>query len=71
MRFEVDVTGEEINALFDEGEVDLEAARDLPCHTGVRLLGGTSSALGRVTADGGHAAADFRGRTAWAWHRWR
>ena len=68
---EVDVTGEEINALFDEGEVDLEAARDLPCHTGVRLLGGTSSALGRVTADkrvqlvrGDREVFGLRGRSA-------
>ena len=27
------------------------AARDLPCHTGVVLLGGNASALGRVTPD--------------------
>ena len=37
--------------LVDEGEVDLEAARNLPCHTGVRLLGGSSHALGRVNAE--------------------
>src|SRR5690349_19629503 len=47
---EIDVSGEEVDALFAEGEIDLEAARDLPCHTGVRLLGGNSHALGRVNA---------------------
>jgi PhoH-like ATPase len=30
---------------------DVEAARELPCHTGLRLLGGGSSALGRVMPD--------------------
>ena len=38
-----------IDTLFSDGVVDLDAARELPCHTGVRLLGhGSSSALGRV-----------------------
>ena len=36
--------------LFSEGVVDLDEARELPCHTGIRLLGGSSSALGRVNA---------------------
>ena len=31
------------------GTLDLDQARDLPCHTGVVLLSGKSSALGRVT----------------------
>ncbi|MGU3431853.1 PhoH family protein [Actinomycetes bacterium M1A6_2h] len=48
---EVDVTRQTVDALFAEGILDIEQARELPCHTGVRLLGGTSSALGRVTAD--------------------
>lgn len=48
---ELDVAAEEIDTLFAEGELDLAAARDLPCHTGIRLLGGSSSALGRVNAD--------------------
>jgi PhoH-like ATPase len=48
---ELDVTTNLINALYAEGVVDLDEARELPCHTGVRLLGGTSSALGRVRAD--------------------
>lgn len=48
---EVDVASTQIDTLFSEGSVDIEDARELPCHTGLRLLGGSSSALGRVTAD--------------------
>ncbi len=43
---EIDVAGEEIDALFAEGEIDLESARDLPCHTGIRLLGSELSRAG-------------------------
>ena len=46
---ELQVTPAEIASLYEHGFVDLEAARDLPCHTGVVLLGGKSSALARVT----------------------
>ncbi len=67
---EIDVAPEEIDALFNDGEIDLAAARDLPCHTGVRLLGG-SSALGRVNADkrvqlvrGDREVFGLRGRSA-------
>ncbi|OZC50377.1 ribonuclease [Rhodococcus sp. RS1C4] len=48
---ELDVQASDIDRLFAEGVIDLDGARDMPCHTGVRLLGGRSSALGRVTAD--------------------
>lgn len=48
---ELDVASGVIDQLFAEGVVDLDEARELPCHTGVRLLGGRSSALGRVTPD--------------------
>ncbi|BAH54169.1 PhoH family protein [Rhodococcus opacus] len=48
---EMDVASSSIDELFSEGVVDLEEARELPCHTGIRLLGGSSSALGRVNAD--------------------
>jgi len=41
----------DVDALFSHGVLDLDQARDLPCHTGVRLLAGTQSALGRVTAN--------------------
>ncbi|MFD1811361.1 PhoH family protein [Rhodococcus gannanensis] len=48
---ELDVASEQIDQLFGDGVIDLEQARELPCHTGIRLLGGRSSALGRVTPD--------------------
>ncbi|MFZ2175924.1 MAG: PhoH family protein [Rhodococcus sp. (in: high G+C Gram-positive bacteria)] len=48
---ELDVASSSIDELFAEGAIDLEEARELPCHTGIRLLGGSSSALGRVNAD--------------------
>ena len=48
---ELDVTQADVDALFQNGRIDLDQARDLPCHTGVRLLAGSQSALGRVTAD--------------------
>ncbi len=48
---ELDVQPGDIDQLFANGVIDLDGARELPCHTGVRLLGGRSSALGRVTAD--------------------
>ena len=68
---ELDVASEDIDGLFADGDVDLEAARDLPCHTGVRLLGTNSHALGRVNADkrvqvvrGDREAFGLRGRSA-------
>ncbi|ULE31380.1 PhoH family protein [Mycobacterium sp. IDR2000157661] len=67
---EVEVAADDIDMLFAEGEIDLEAARNLPCHTGVRLLGG-SSALGRVNAEkrvqlvrGDREVFGLRGRSA-------
>ncbi|MGH3723854.1 MAG: PhoH family protein [Mycobacterium sp.] len=68
---ELDTAPDVIDSLFEAGDVDLEAARDLPCHTGVRLLGGTSSALGRVNAEkriqlvrGDREVFGLRGRSA-------
>ena len=62
---ELDATSAELDALYESGTLDpstgsgqapstgsgrgLEAARDLPCHTGVVLLGASSTALARVT----------------------
>jgi PhoH-like ATPase len=54
---ELDATSAELDALYEGGMLDpstssgqaLEAARDLPCHTGVVLLGSSSTALARVT----------------------
>ena len=48
---ELEVTGADVDELYDEGVVDLEEARDLPCHTGLVLLSERGSALGRVRAD--------------------
>ncbi|WP_309224044.1 MULTISPECIES: PhoH family protein [unclassified Mycobacteroides] len=68
---ELDTAPDVIDSLFEAGEVDLESARDLPCHTGIRLLGGTSSALGRVNAEkrvqlvrGDREVFGLRGRSA-------
>ncbi|MEO9222408.1 MAG: PIN domain-containing protein, partial [Mycobacteriaceae bacterium] len=47
---ELAVTQSEVDSLFAHSVVELDEARDLPCHTGARLLAGTQSALGRVTA---------------------
>ena len=46
---ELEVGSEQVGALYEHGFLDLEAARDLPCHTGVVLIGGQASALARVT----------------------
>ncbi len=48
---ELDVPSELIDRLYAEEAVPLDEARDLPCHTGLVLLGGRSSALGRVLPD--------------------
>ncbi|MFB9742011.1 PhoH family protein [Pseudonocardia sulfidoxydans] len=68
---DLDVTQEEVDALFREGSLDHDAARDLPCNTGLRLLGGSGAALGRITADkrvklvrGDREAFGLHGRSA-------
>lgn len=48
---EIDVSKTQIDQLYAEAVIDLDEARELPCHTGIRLLGASSSALGRVTPD--------------------
>ncbi|WP_067652980.1 PhoH family protein [Nocardia harenae] len=48
---ELDVAADRVDALYAESSIDLEEARELPCHAGIRLLGPNSSALGRVTPD--------------------
>ncbi|MEV0245144.1 PhoH family protein [Nocardia sp. NPDC050712] len=48
---EIDVAKERIDQLYADSVIDLDEARELPCHTGIRLLGTSSSALGRVTPD--------------------
>ena len=48
---EVEVAGADLDDLYDAGTVDLEQARELPCHTGLVLLSERGSALGRVRPD--------------------
>ena len=48
---ELTVTADEIDDLYEEEVISLEAIRDLPCHTGVVLASERGSALGRVTPD--------------------
>ena len=48
---ELDVSVEQMGTLYDEGRVEHEVARELPCHTGVVLLSPRGSGLGRVGAD--------------------
>ncbi len=48
---ELDVRAEDLDELYDDGTVDLEQARQLPCHTGLVLLSDRGTALGRVGPD--------------------
>ena len=48
---ELSVDPATVDLLFRAGQADVEAARGLPCHTGLVLTAGRQSALGRVTAD--------------------
>lgn len=68
---ELDVDSATIDTLFADGVVDVDDARELPCHTGIRLLGHSSSALGRVNEDkrvqlvrGDREAFGLHGRSA-------
>ncbi|MFL6004348.1 MAG: PhoH family protein [Nocardioides sp.] len=48
---ELDVTSADLDELYDDGCLDLEPSRDLPCHTGLVLLSDRGTALGRVGPD--------------------
>ncbi len=68
---ELEVSAAEVDELYDDGTLDLDAARDLPCHTGLVLLSDRGSALGRVGADkqvhlvrGDREAFGIHGRSA-------
>ncbi|MFT7839635.1 PhoH family protein [Saccharothrix sp. BKS2] len=73
---DLDVDQAVVDALYREGSVDpvpfdLAHVAELPCHSGLRLLAGTSSALGRVTPDkrvrlvrGDREAFGLHGRSA-------
>ena len=49
---ELDVKGDEIDAVYDKHSVRIDAAAGFPVHTGVILNAAGQSALGRVTEDG-------------------
>src|SRR5690606_24302416 len=60
-----------IEAMFETGSADMEEARDLPCHTGLRLPSEQRSALGRTQPDesatlvrGDREVFGLRGRSA-------
>jgi len=68
---ELDVPAADIDELYDDGVVDLESARELPCHTGLVLLSERGTALGRVGPDkqvhlvrGDREAFGIHGRSA-------
>jgi PhoH-like ATPase len=70
---ELDLTSAEIGELYETGRLDLPAARELPCHTGLVLAASaaSSSALARVLPDksvrlvrGDREAFGLRGRSA-------
>jgi PhoH-like ATPase len=46
---ELEVDPAQLDELYDAGMLDLEQARQLPCHTGVVVISTGGSALGRVT----------------------
>lgn len=68
---EVEVGADALDALYDDSVIDLDAARDLPCHTGLVLVSERGSALGRVTPEkrvrlvrGDREAFGLHGRSA-------
>ncbi|WP_395656951.1 PhoH family protein [Nocardioides sp.] len=68
---ELEVAAADLDELYDDGVVDLESARDLPCHTGLVLLSERGTALGRVGPDkqvhlvrGDREAFGIHGRSA-------
>ncbi|HEY9294340.1 MAG TPA: PIN domain-containing protein, partial [Microlunatus sp.] len=48
---ELAIGSDELDQLYEHGTVELDAARELPSHTGVVLSTGTATGLGRVTPD--------------------
>ena len=45
---ELAVTAAQLDELYESGRLELQEARDLPCHTGVVVLGANATALARV-----------------------
>ncbi len=48
---ELEVSVDQVEELYDSGRLDLEAAREMLCHTGLRLISPNGSALARVMPD--------------------
>ncbi len=68
---EVEVAANELDELYDDGTLDLEGTRDLPCHQGLVLLSDRGTALGRIGPDkqvhlvrGDREAFGIHGRSA-------
>lgn len=68
---ELEVDSDELDSLYQSGTADIPEARELPCHTGLVLVSGKGSGLGRVTADkqvqlvhGDREAFGLHGRSA-------
>jgi PhoH-like ATPase len=68
---ELEVAAADLDELYDDGTIDLEAARELPCHQGLVLLSDRGTALGRVGPDkhvhlvrGDREAFGIHGRSA-------
>jgi PhoH-like ATPase len=68
---EIEVDSDTLDRLYHEDRIDLDAARDLPCHTGLVLLSDRGSGLGRVTPEkqvrlvrGDREAFGLHGRSA-------
>jgi PhoH-like ATPase len=68
---ELDVAASELDELYDDSVIDLDDARDLPCHTGLVMMSERGSALGRVGPDkrvhlvrGDREAFGIHGRSA-------
>ena len=68
---ELEVGAADLDELYDDGTIDLEAARELPCHQGLVLLSDRGTALGRVGPDkhvhlvrGDREAFGIHGRSA-------
>jgi PhoH-like ATPase len=71
---EIEIGAADIDQLYQAGKIELEQARDLPCHTGLVLFSscaGAGSALGRIQPDksvrlirGDRDVFGLRGRSA-------
>jgi PhoH-like ATPase len=68
---EIEVAADELDRLYQDDHIDLDAARDLPCNTGLVLLSERGSGLGLVTAEkqvrlvrGDREAFGLHGRSA-------